>query len=64
MEELLLAAEWEDEVREYAGSWGVPKDEMREIWLRAIGPRLCTCAEHMSVLLEELPRPDDLGSSD
>ena len=64
MEDLRLDAGWEDDMRKHAGAWGVPEDEMREIWLRVIGPRPCTCAEHASALLEELPRANDLESSD
>ena len=64
MEELRRDAGWEDDMRGHARAWEIPEDEMRKIWLRAIGPRPCTCAEHASALLEELPRADDLAPSD
>ena len=64
MEELRRVGGWEDDMRGHARAWGVSEEEMRKIWLRAIGPRPCTCAEHASALLEELPRADDVESSD
>ncbi len=53
--ELCLNATWKDEAHADARRWGIPEDEMEGIWLRAIGPRPCTCAEHLSAILEALP---------
>ena len=64
MEELRLDAEWKEEVPRYAESWGISEEEMREIWLRAIGPRPCSSPERMCALLEHCPRADDVESSD
>ena len=62
--DLRSTAEWKDEAHAEARRCGISEKEMEEIWLQAIGPRPCTCAEHLSAILEALPLPEDLESSD